>query len=157
MTTTKENTKLSNYEFEYFFLPVIIEKDENLLAFRSWNGLQQELLFQKSSFDFSSLKITHQMQKDWEYFLLKFPNPQNETDAYWGLIVNFYIKKPLYFTLEMGHNNLDYLCRVSTNEHTNISTIPSTISQENFINKVFEYIELNKKFTCSYGKQRTHI
>lgn len=137
-------TDYSNYEFEYLFIPSVIEKNDKLSAFRNWYEIQTEIIMQDIEFDLSSFAITHRMQKGVEYFLLEFPKPEDIPEAYYGLIVNYLGKNPLYFTLEMSYENSACLCQVAIGKHINTGKYLDTISQENFIDEVFKYIDLHK-------------
>ena len=44
-------TDYSNYEFEYLFIPSVIEKNDKLSAFRNWYEIQTEIIMQDIEFD----------------------------------------------------------------------------------------------------------
>lgn len=134
---------MDNYEFQFIYLPQLLQEDNDVEALRNLASLSIELSLDHKSYNMDDMTIIHVMRRGIEDFLIIFPKSDNEVEAIYGLVVIYKDMIPLYFTLERGRSTNYMLCRVDVinNIHFILEQfIPISISAEIFKDKVFSYI-----------------
>lgn len=138
------NIKFMNYTFEHLFIPQIVNnsnKDDFYLysveifdEFEFTEGcFGENFPKEKSHFDWKSFSICKEINQKLTYWLLRFPEPQKEPEAKWGLIIKKENKPYRYFTLELSENGHFVLCSNDGSTHKLHNTYEEDITVEKFI------------------------
>ena len=117
-----------NYTFEFVFIPSVVDnsnKDDITLdtceIFDNFDLIECyfESNFPNESEDFNwnDLSIHKEINKKQMYWLMRFPSPQKEPEAKWGLIVKKADGPYRYITFELCHNGRFALCSFNNGRH----------------------------------------
>ena len=80
--------------------------------------------------DFYNMQVVHSTSTSLGYYLIRFPEPVDDSLAYFGIVV-IWFGESRYFTLEKGRD-ANYVCEVTQAGRSQLSVYEGTIDMDDF-------------------------
>ena len=137
-----------NYTFEYIFIPHVVNNSnndemalDNCNMFDTFEFVQlyfsTEYPEDEEHFDWENFSIRKEISKDKTYWFLRFPSPQKEPEAKWGLIIKKEEEPFCYFTFESCQDGRFALCSYKDGVHRLHEFYNEDTTPEEFIQAAF--------------------
>lgn len=134
------------YTFEFMFIPrMVANGDFAYPNYHDFDDMQSlEDAFQGSGlagdepFPWDELSIVKYISKECTYWFFRFPKPDCQPEAVYGMVVQRTFDSPVYYTLEMGMENNYFFCKMDEVQHVNIKMIEGLCAEEVFKDMVLE-------------------
>lgn len=134
------------YTFEYMFIPRMVENGDfafpNYHDFDDMQSLEDAFensgLADEEPFPWDELSIVKFISRECTYWLFRFPKPERQPEAMYGMVVQRTFDSPVYYTLEMGMGDNYFFCKMDEGQHINIKMIEGLCSEEVFKDMVLE-------------------
>ena len=78
------------------------------------------------------LSIVKFISRECTYWLFRFPKPERQPEAVYGMVVQRDFDLPVYYTLEMGMEDNYFFCKMDEGQHINIKMMEGLCSEEAF-------------------------
>jgi hypothetical protein len=78
--------------------------------------------------------------------LFRFPKPERQPEAVYGMVVQRTFDSPIYYTLEMGMDDNYFFCKMGNGQRSNIKMIEKLCSEDVFKDMVLE--DIRKSEDC---------
>lgn len=137
------------YTFEFMFIPKLIANGE--FAFPDFHDFDDmELLedaFEESGmigdepFPWDELTIVKHISRKCTYWFFRFPKPDKEPEAVYGMVVKRDFDDPCYYTLEMGEGDSYFLCKMDEDTHQIIQLMEGLCTEDEFKEKVLADVQ----------------
>ena len=137
------------YTFEYMFIPKMVENGD--FAFPNYHDFDEMQLLEgafedsgltgEEPFPWDELSILKYISRECTYWLFRFPKPQHQPEAVYGMVVQRTFDSPIYYTLEMGMEDSYFLCKMDEGQHINIKMIDGLCSEDVFKDMVLEDVK----------------
>ena len=134
------------YTFEYMFIPQMVENGD--FAFPNYHDFDDmqslEDAFEDSglagdeSFPWDELSIVKFISRECTYWLFRFPKPERQPEAVYGMVVQRTFDSPVYYILEMGMEDNYFFCKMDEGQHVNLKMIEGLCTEEAFKEMVLE-------------------
>lgn len=133
---------MSDYEFQYFFLPRLILNND-FVGKLTISNIKEQLSNSNQIYDCSDLGIKN-IDNPIPYSLISFHKSIDCPCAKYIAIIKDNNRNTLIFTLEKGDKGF-FFCQLKRGFHNNISHINKKISEEEFINIVMQRRNMSLK------------
>lgn len=138
-----------NYTFEYLFIPQIVANSNNddfdidsveiFDDFEFIEGCFEEKFPKEANrFDWKNFSLCKEMNCKLTYWLLRFPEPQKDNEAKWGIILKKDNKPFSYFILEKSESDKLALCSFNNDVRSCHKMLDGDISVEKFIEEALD-------------------
>lgn len=134
------------YTFEYMFIPQMVENGD--FAFPNYHDFDDmqslEDAFEESGlageepFPWDELSVVKFISRKCTYWLFRFPKPECQPEAVFGMVIQRSFDTPVYYTLEMGKEDCYFFCKMDGGERSNMKMIEELCSEEVFKNMALE-------------------
>ena len=134
------------YTFEDMFIPQMVENGD--FAFPNYhdfddmqsleNAFEDSRLAGDESFPWDELSIVKFISRECTYWLFRFPKPERQPEAVYGMVVQRTFDSPVYYTLEMGMEDNYFFCKMDEGQHVNLKMIEGLCTEEAFKEMVLE-------------------
>lgn len=128
------------YTFEFMFIPKLVANGD--FAFPDYHDLDDmeslEVSFDEcgmmgeGQFPWDELTIVKYISRKCTYWFLRFPKPDKEPEAIYGMVVKREFDVPLYYTLEMGNGDCYFLCKMDEDTHQVIQLVKELCTEDEF-------------------------
>lgn len=133
------------YTFEYMFIPQLIENGD--FAFPNYHDFDDMVSLKcaleefgvrgDTPFSWDELTVVKYMSMQCTYWLFRFPKPEREPEAVYGMVVKSDVDEFSYYTLEMGDRGSYFFCKMKDGMHMLLEPMDGLCTQEEFKEKVF--------------------
>ena len=137
------------YTFEYMFIPQMVENGD--FAFPNYHDFDDiqslEDAFEDSGlageepFPWDELSIVKYISRECTYWMFRFPKPERQPEAVYGMVVQRTFDSPIYYTLEMGMDDNYFFCKMGNGQRSNIKMIEKLCSEDVFKDMVLEDVK----------------
>lgn len=134
------------YTFEYMFIPRMVENGD--FAFPNYHDFDDMQLLEdafedsglagEEPFPWDDLSVVKFISKECTYWLFRFPKPERQPEAVYGMVVQRAFDLPVYYTLEMGMDDNYFFCKMDGMQHFNLKMMEGGCSEEAFKDMVLE-------------------
>ena len=134
------------YTFEYMFIPRLVENGDfaypNCHDFDDMQSLEDAFedcgLAGDEPFPWDDLSIVKFISRECTYWLFRFPKPERQPEAVYGMVIQRDFDLPVYYTLEMGMEDNYFFCKMNEGQHVNIKMIEGGCSEDAFRDMALE-------------------